>query len=650
MSRSRDYSTRLSYSLSEYFLGPCRLVAECFRPMSPQPHTPHEEGIMAQTSWCSFVDNLDDNQFYQLYQYVLAASSTRGFPAFSVTNGPVYGLFVSSTFSSNANLYSPANDIIDMRDSDFVSPSPTLQPSRRSSCQSTSVYCKDFANLDPVTSAYPPFEIQNPTVRQKDHNTSRGRARTEAEARTSASSSLRKVSQSHTADKATPSLKSTKSSNQPHVQSNSPFFCTYCCELNVKITFTTKQDWKRHELKFHETGFAWHCSFKNCLEVFSREKELKSHSTIVHRCKQYPRSIKYAAPAKVVYACGFANCRRLAFSWKDRCDHVARCMSTGSGDWKLTRRILNLLQHPDVSPSWKIIKSRWCKQLGLDASDLNWDLKTSRIMLQQLECHTFETELESFLERLLKLGHPIYTVSQNFGMRHVEPKPLPLPPTGADSNFEAQNTCTEFHQSIQNDNMISYADQRHPGFENDSLGDHSMEDQKRQSIMMVDAPELSTNSAGYPYMGFADQAADQALLTFTDMIQTIPYSTNMTPPLSATTSQSFDNPDTETTRPSPRLNLVRRSKEWLTQKKSQQFQPRVATDHSDLTVNYPLPIPLPRDVSSTCNTFTVSTYTAINLMTALTAKLESHSQPIVVDIGKYYPRSFALDIIEFPNL
>jgi hypothetical protein len=92
-------------------------------------------------------------------------------------------------------------------------------------------------------------------------------------------------------------------------------------------------------------------------------------------------------------------------------------MRSGKRNWIYTYRVLNLLQHPVVYPIWKIIKSRWYKQLGLDLLELNWDFKASRTMLQQLECHTFGADLESFLMRLLKLGHPYHSVSQNFGER-----------------------------------------------------------------------------------------------------------------------------------------------------------------------------------------------------------------------------------------
>jgi hypothetical protein len=269
-------------------------------------------------------------------------------------------------------------------------------------------------------------------------------------------------------------------------------------------------------------------------------------------------------------------------------------MRAGNGDWTYTWRILNLLQQPEVYPTWKIIKSHWCKRIGLDTSNLNWDPKTSRIMVQQLECHTFDANLESFLERLLKLGHPYYRVSQNFRERHSELKPLPHLPTEPSSNFEA----------TQQSNMTSYADQRHPGFDNagNSIGEHTMEEQKRQSVTMVDAPALSTGNTEFPFLGFENHG-----LTFNDMLHTIPYSTNITPPLSVTTSQPFENPGAETTRPSQRLNLVRRSKEWLTQKKSQQFQTRIITDHPDLTLDYSVPAALPRDHSNASNTFAVGT-------------------------------------------
>jgi hypothetical protein len=49
-------------------------------------------------------------------------------------------------------------------------------------------------------------------------------------------------------------------SDKGQSQSGDTFmFCTYCAELGVLKTFKAKSDWKKHEMRMHETGEDWPC-------------------------------------------------------------------------------------------------------------------------------------------------------------------------------------------------------------------------------------------------------------------------------------------------------------------------------------------------------------------------------------------------------
>lgn len=41
-------------------------------------------------------------------------------------------------------------------------------------------------------------------------------------------------------------------------------FCTYCAEGKSLKTFKAKSDWKKHEMRMHQTGEDWPCIVKGC--------------------------------------------------------------------------------------------------------------------------------------------------------------------------------------------------------------------------------------------------------------------------------------------------------------------------------------------------------------------------------------------------
>ncbi|KAF2748825.1 hypothetical protein M011DRAFT_476198 [Sporormia fimetaria CBS 119925] len=221
------------------------------------------------------------------------------------------------------------------------------------------------------------------------------------------------------------------------------FFCTYCYELGARRvpTFRQKSDWKRHEKSFHETGLEWPCQLNGCVEVFTRVRDLVAHCQSRHgRAPHRDEIVEMPVPPKCVFACGFVNCRNLSASWETRCDHVAMHMRNehaNSSDWRYNRKLLNLLKHCDINPTWRKVKAHWCISRGLeslDTSQLAWDCKETRTMLQQLECHTFGENLEAFLFEVLWLGSPTQSqidFTEQPQMPTILDGPSPNPPPGA---------------------------------------------------------------------------------------------------------------------------------------------------------------------------------------------------------------------------
>ncbi|KAF2188712.1 hypothetical protein K469DRAFT_684708 [Zopfia rhizophila CBS 207.26] len=348
------------------------------------------------------------------------------------------------------------------------------------------------------------------------------------------------------------------------------FFCTFCYELDIARNF-------------HETGEEWHCRAQSCADVFSRESDFKKHCDKQHPEKGYPHE-KISVPENRAYACGFKGCRKITYNWKDRCNHVARCMLEG-GEWSYSWKMRNLLRQDVVSGTWKKVRSNWGQRLDIDPSALEWHPKTSRNLRQQLECNSFGLDLENLLERLFKLGHPHYNVHCSDG--------FPVPSSRSASDYPSSGTGTLDPVAFEQDNSFIAA----PSFFDQPPVSSSFEDidfnldaesvnpsEKRYSVAMTDVePPAATNTD--PSLPALDHAPSD-LMTWQEFALS-----NTTPPLPETCPEGTGEVAQDGQKTSPRRNLVRKSKSWLTCKKSQQLQQPIVTNHPDLALNYRHPTP-----------------------------------------------------------
>ena len=170
------------------------------------------------------------------------------------------------------------------------------------------------------------------------------------------------------------------------------FFCTFCHETGTQTIIGAKQDWKRHEEDYHETGIRWHCKTKGCADIISRGKETRLHSKIQHKGKVREYEV---IQEKRLYACGFSSCRVLNYNRSDHCDHVARHMVRGHSDWSYNWAIRNLLKHPELAKPWKLVVEDQCISFGAERSALNWDPKND--IRRQLEYFDFGNDFLGFL-------------------------------------------------------------------------------------------------------------------------------------------------------------------------------------------------------------------------------------------------------------
>lgn len=321
-------------------------------------------------------------------------------------------------------------------------------------------------------------------------------------------------------------------------QRNGTFFCPYCKEEepDKPTSFKRKDDWKKHLEKYHETGYVWECQEPNCESVFSRDQKLKEHAKKNHR-KPSVRGVKVDIPVDRVHACGFRPCRKLSDTWRGHYDHVARCMfsSDTSSEWSYTWKILNLMRHPRIHETWKGIKYDWtCR--GLDLSQLNFDCVTTRTFRRQLECHDF-TDLKALLELLLKSGLTGHAAPNNFFTNCIaadinqglQPSVKPVSP------FHPGNATYTYTQGMQ-PSFMTYADQRHPNSFGNINRERGSNDEKRNSVMMVDAPSDGPANDN-----------DPDLQTFNQFIASS-YSTNTTPPLSSSYAEPSAHYDTRARR------------------------------------------------------------------------------------------------------
>jgi hypothetical protein len=270
---------------------------------------------------------------------------------------------------------------------------------------------------------------------------------------------------------------------------------------------------------------------------------------------------------------------------------VARCMSDVAGrpEWSYSWRMLNLLRHPAIYPAWKRVKTHWLGALGLVTADLQWDCMTSRIMRQQLECHDFGSNVDSFLETFLKLGLPRkqnQAAPQGFYVQAHPASTLSTidPALTSTTAFGTINTSGFHGHSFQPGPTLSYMDQRHDGLNNVQ---HATDD----CVMMLDAPPLLPGDSNEDLQNDNDSSQESSRLLSVDEIICYPgYSANTTPPLSEPIRDHTPTLE-EGSKLFPGCGLTRKNKERRNPRKSPRFNQRIVTDHPDLQQNYRVPAP-----------------------------------------------------------
>jgi len=184
------------------------------------------------------------------------------------------------------------------------------------------------------------------------------------------------------------------------------WFCTFCPDHR---SFSTKSDWKKHETRHHETGEDWPCPIRHCGQVFDRQSDFELHCKRHHPDVPPPTDIKIRLLPRVLYGCGFDNCKSVLMGWNDRCNHVADHMRRGGKrreEWKYSNMIHNLLRQEATRNIWKeIFSNPESKELRYQ---ITWRSENTRVLKQKLECADMRPDIDTVLQTALSLreGRP----------------------------------------------------------------------------------------------------------------------------------------------------------------------------------------------------------------------------------------------------
>lgn len=200
--------------------------------------------------------------------------------------------------------------------------------------------------------------------------------------------------------------------------SESYWFCTFCPDLK---TFCAKSDWKKHEMRMHETGEDWPCPVPGCSRIFDREKDFLRHCQRYHPGRQLPSltDIRIQLLPRNVFGCGFDNCKDFIVGWDDRCNHVADHMKRGKtfSQWKYSNVIRNLIRQDATRDTWKELLSSLHEMSRKGRSQITWCPDNTRILKQKLECCDLRPNREEVLLTALSLRSDL----------HMDPRCTELP-------------------------------------------------------------------------------------------------------------------------------------------------------------------------------------------------------------------------------
>ena len=184
-------------------------------------------------------------------------------------------------------------------------------------------------------------------------------------------------------------------------------FCTYCAEQKSQKTFKAKSDWKKHEMRMHETGEDWQCIVIGCNRIFDRQKDFIKHHQRYHSGRPLPSltDIGITLLPRRVFGCGFNKCKEVSIGWDERCDHVAKHMKNGatSDQWKYSNVIRNLIRQEALHDTWKELLNCLDERLRESRSQINWCPDNTRILRQKLQCCDLRPSREEVLITALSL-------------------------------------------------------------------------------------------------------------------------------------------------------------------------------------------------------------------------------------------------------
>ncbi|KAF2877593.1 hypothetical protein BDV95DRAFT_559612 [Massariosphaeria phaeospora] len=211
-------------------------------------------------------------------------------------------------------------------------------------------------------------------------------------------------------------------------QSGEPFmFCTYCAEGKNLKTFKAKSDWKKHEMRMHETGEDWPCIVNGCNRIFDRQKDFLKHHQRYHSGRPLPSltDIRIQLLPRRVFGCGFNKCKEVSIGWDERCDHVAKHMKNGAtfDQWKYSNVIRNLIRQEALHDTWKELLNCLDERLRESRSQISWCPDNSRILRQKLQCCDLRPSREEVLITALSLRAdiPLDVSNQEFPAGFVTP-------------------------------------------------------------------------------------------------------------------------------------------------------------------------------------------------------------------------------------
>ena len=182
-------------------------------------------------------------------------------------------------------------------------------------------------------------------------------------------------------------------------------FCMYCCEQGKNLrTFGLKSDWKKHLMKFHETGEEFPCPVGGCSQVFDRSKDFTQHSREFHANQSLPpEKVKVQLLPSVAFGCGFEGCVAVYYNWDSYCKHVAECMIFGRR-WNYSTKIRNLLRQSAIPEVSQELFRDLCARRNTRRSHLRWYPINTRILRQKLECNDFRPGFKAFITTAFSLG------------------------------------------------------------------------------------------------------------------------------------------------------------------------------------------------------------------------------------------------------